>query len=140
MSPGPFSVLKLVCAVVLIVLFLHLLFNSTSVLSNPLGTVSTHQLQFVLLKTVLIVTTINNTVTFMFYRLLVLWQNLNRLGLQNTPTVSLQKRQEPHPISVLDMTLNNLMIRLQSWSVGECRVPLHCHCSQGHSDRSFSTR
>ena len=36
--------------------------------------------------------------------------------------------------SVLDMTLNNLMVRFQQcWSFGECRVPLHCHCSQVHS-------
>ena len=40
----------------------------------------------------------------------------------------------PSPTSVLDMTLNNLMVRFQySWSFGECRVPLHCHCSQVHS-------
>ena len=40
-----------------------------------------------------------------------------------------------HPLtSVLDMTLNNLMVRLQQcWSFGECGVPLHCHCSQVHS-------
>ena len=36
--------------------------------------------------------------------------------------------------SVLDMTLNNLMVRFQQcWSFGECGVPLHCHCSQVHS-------
>ena len=34
----------------------------------------------------------------------------------------------------LDMTLNNLMVRLQSLSLGECRVPLHCHHCQVHSD------
>ena len=32
-----------------------------------------------------------------------------------------------HPMSVLDMTLSYLMVRLQSWSFGECRVLLHCH-------------
>ena len=32
-----------------------------------------------------------------------------------------------------------LMVRHQHWSFGECRVPLHCHCSQIHSDRSDST-
>ena len=37
-------------------------------------------------------------------------------------------------ISVLDMTLNYLMVRLQSWSFGECAVPLQCHYSQVHSD------
>ena len=36
----------------------------------------------------------------------------------------------PPLTSVLDMTLNNLMVRFQQcWSFGECRVPLHCHCS-----------
>ena len=41
----------------------------------------------------------------------------------------------PPPItSVLDMTLNNLMVRFQQcWSFGECGVPLHCHRSQVHS-------
>ena len=40
----------------------------------------------------------------------------------------------PPPTSVLDMTLNNLMVRFQQcWSFGECGVPLHCHCSQVHS-------
>ena len=40
----------------------------------------------------------------------------------------------PPPTSVLDMTLNNLMVRFQQcWSFGECRVPLHCHRSQVHS-------
>ena len=34
------------------------------------------------------------------------------------------------PASVLDMTLNNLMVRFQ-WcrSFGECRAPFYCHCS-----------
>ena len=40
----------------------------------------------------------------------------------------------PHQTSVLDMTLNNLMVRFQQcWSFGECGVPLHCHRSQVHS-------
>ena len=45
-------------------------------------------------------------------------------------------RRVRHPplTSVLDITLNNLMVRFQQcWSFGECRVPLHCHCSQVHS-------
>ena len=38
------------------------------------------------------------------------------------------------PISVLNMTLNNLMVRFQlCWSFGECRVSLYCHCFQVHS-------
>ena len=49
------------------------------------------------------------------------------------PTASLQ-RGKPPPMSVLDMTLNNLMVRLQ-WcrGFGEYSAPLHCHCSQVHS-------
>ena len=38
------------------------------------------------------------------------------------------------PTSVLDMTLNNLMVRFQQcWSFWKCRVHLHCHHSQVHS-------
>ena len=32
------------------------------------------------------------------------------------------------------MTLNNLILRLQSWNSDNFGVPLHCHCSQVHSD------
>ena len=40
----------------------------------------------------------------------------------------------PPPASVLDMTLNNLMVRFQQcWSFREYGVPLHCHRSQVHS-------
>ena len=40
----------------------------------------------------------------------------------------------PPLTSVLDMTLNNLMVRFQQcWSLEECGVPLHCHRSQVHS-------
>ena len=40
----------------------------------------------------------------------------------------------PPPTRVLDMTLNNLMVRFQQcWSFGECEVPLYCHRSQVHS-------
>ena len=57
----------------------------------------------------------------------------NRLGLQNTPTASLQRGNTP-PTSVLHMTLNNLMVRFQQYcSFGECGVPLYCHRSQVHS-------
>ena len=34
------------------------------------------------------------------------------------------------PTSVLDMTLNHLMLRLLFWNFKECGVPLHCHYSQ----------
>ena len=41
--------------------------------------------------------------------------------------------QDP-PTSILDITLKNLMVKFQdSWSFGECRVPLHCHHSLVHS-------
>ena len=40
----------------------------------------------------------------------------------------------PPPTSVLDMTVNHLMVRFQQCrSFGECGVPLHCHRSQVHS-------
>ena len=52
-------------------------------------------------------------------------------GMRNTP--SLQRGKSP-TTSVLDVTLNNLMVKLQwCWSFGECGVPLHCHRSQVHS-------
>ena len=45
-----------------------------------------------------------------------------------------RKVRPPPTTSVLDMTLNNLMVRFQQcWSFGECGVPLHCHRSQVHS-------
>ena len=40
----------------------------------------------------------------------------------------------PPPMSVLYMTLNDLMMRSQEcWGFGECGAPFHCHCSQVHS-------
>ena len=46
----------------------------------------------------------------------------------------LQRSSSP-PMSVLDMTQNNLMVRLQEfWSFGECGVPRYCHHSKVHSD------
>ena len=58
---------------------------------------------------------------------------LSRLGLQNTLTAPLLRGKTP-TTSVLDMTLNDLMVRFQQcWIFGECGVPLHCHCSQVHS-------
>ena len=55
----------------------------------------------------------------------MLWAILNTSWRQY-PT-----KQYPPPTSVLDMTLNNLMVRFQQcWSFGECGVPLHCHRSQ----------
>ena len=44
------------------------------------------------------------------------------------------RRVRPPPMGVLDMTLNNLMVRFQQWgSFRECGAPLHCHLSQVHS-------
>ena len=40
----------------------------------------------------------------------------------------------PHPIIFLDMTLNQLMVWLQSRNSGEYRVLLCCHYSQVHFD------
>ena len=43
------------------------------------------------------------------------------------------KGYDPYPwTSVLDMALNSNW--LQSWSIGECGVPLHCYNSQVHTD------
>ena len=33
-----------------------------------------------------------------------------------------------------DMTLNNLMVKLQSWSFGKCGLPLYCYCFPVLSD------
>ena len=53
---------------------------------------------------------------------------------------SLQRSKASHRTKALDMTLNNLMVRLQySWSFGECGVSLHCHDSQVHLNRSDNT-
>ena len=40
----------------------------------------------------------------------------------------------PWSTSVLDMTQNYLVVRLQCWSFGECKVLLHCHRLQIHCD------
>ena len=39
----------------------------------------------------------------------------------------------PHRTSVICMTLNQLMVRLQSWYFKECK-PFHCHYTWVHSD------
>ena len=43
-------------------------------------------------------------------------------------------RPTPHPTSILEMTLNRLMMRIQFWSFVECHVLFHCHYSQVHSN------
>ena len=41
------------------------------------------------------------------------------------------------PKSVQDIILNILGLRLNSWSVGECGVHLHCYCSQVKLDNKL---
>ena len=46
----------------------------------------------------------------------------------------------PPPMSVLDMTLNNLMVRFQwCWGFGECGAPRHWHSSSSNQARRGST-
>ena len=55
-------------------------------------------------------------------------------AVEYTDCTSAEGVRPPPPTSVLDMTLNNLMVRFQQcWSFGECGVLLHCHRSQVHS-------
>ena len=50
------------------------------------------------------------------------------------------RRIRPPPTtSVLDMILNNLIVRLQSWSFREYGVPFYCHYSQVHSLVHYSS-
>ena len=51
-----------------------------------------------------------------------------------THTSNVWPRHDTPPTCVLDMTLNHLMLRFQSWNFEECGVPLHCHYSQVHAD------
>ena len=54
---------------------------------------------------------------------------LSRLELWNTPTAPLQRGMTPLT-SVLDMTLNNLMVKFQwCWGFGICGAPHHWHSS-----------
>ena len=56
------------------------------------------------------------------------------MTLWNTPTESLLMGKDTPLTSVLNMTLNHLMVRFQTWGFGECGVPLQCPYSQVHSD------
>ena len=49
------------------------------------------------------------------------------------PTASLQRVKIPPSMSVLDMTQNYWIVRLQSGSSRECGVPFHCNDFQVHS-------
>ena len=57
----------------------------------------------------------------------------SRVNMLHTD-VPLERGKIPTPTSLLDMTLNNLMVRFQ-WcrSFGECGALFRCHCSQVHS-------
>ena len=54
-------------------------------------------------------------------------------AIEYTDCTSAEGQDPPPPMSVLYMTLNNLMMRFY-WccSLGECEVPLHWHRSQVH--------
>ena len=71
-----------------------------------------------------------------FVRSLLPWQKCSCRVSRDCRIHRLRLSREvrpPHPTSVLDMTLNNLMVRFQwCWSFMECKVPLYCHCSQVH--------
>ena len=71
----------------------------------------------------------------LFYKQWALLYDLpSHLGQQNTLTASLQRGKTFSSTSVLYMTLNYLMVRLQKClSFGKYGVPLHCHRSQVHS-------
>ena len=50
------------------------------------------------------------------------------------PQLLLCRGVKPPPTNILDITLNNLMVRFQwCWGFGECGALLHCHCSHVHS-------
>ena len=45
----------------------------------------------------------------------------SRLGLENTPTAPQQRGKTSHPMSILNMTLSNHMVKFKGcWSFGEC--------------------
>ena len=56
------------------------------------------------------------------WRFRIHWLHLCRRVRPSTPAMS-----------VLDMTQNDLIMRFNSWSFGECEVSLHCHYSLVHS-------
>ena len=76
---------------------------------------------------------INTTQILYKYTVYQPWAQHSRLWLLNTLIASLQ-RGKTLATSVLDMISNYLMVKLLSWSFGKCEVPLHCHCTQFHSD------
>ena len=45
-----------------------------------------------------------------------------------------REAKPPHLMSILDITLNYLMVRPQPWSFGKCGVPLYYHYFQVHCD------
>ena len=98
-------------------------------LINPTGLVIFHSLFTELLQT-------KHFLGFpTFKNCLNAWNYLtgaSRLGLENKPSASLQRGKTP-PTSVLDLTLNNLMVRFKWWwGFGECRAPLYYHRFKVH--------
>ena len=63
---------------------------------------------------------------FFFTKPILSIANFVRNGLVTPP--------HTHTSGVLSIALNHLMVRLQSWSLGECGVPLHCDYSWVHSN------
>ena len=60
----------------------------------------------------------------------------NELGLKNIHQLLLYRgvRLSPPPISVVDITPNNLMVMFHScWSFWESGLSLHCHCYLAYS-------
>ena len=79
-----------------------------------------------------ILANLNIAVVWMVF-ILPLILEISWLEQWNTLTASLQRDKTSPPMSVLDMTLSNLMVRLQRGKFEECGIPLHGHCSQVHS-------
>ena len=62
------------------------------------------------------------------------WAGLIPGAVEYTNCIAFLQRGKTLPMIVLDMMLNHVIMRLQFWSSGECRVFLHSHYSQVHSD------
>ena len=56
----------------------------------------------------------------------------SQLEVWNMPTAFLLRDNTPTKMSVLHMTLNNLIVRLKFGSSGECGVLPYCHLNLGH--------
>ena len=63
----------------------------------------------------------------------------NSLSIQSAATLQYADRISAEGITpsatfIMDMTVNHMMVRLQSWSFWESYVTVHCHYFQGNSD------